>query len=64
MLDLIGRVADGWLPSLPYLRAVSRGYLTLNAMIDEGAAHAGRDPGRYGACLISPASSPGPVLAC
>ena len=42
MLDLIGRKADGWLPSLPHLEP---GDLTAgNAAIDEAAAEAGRDP--------------------
>ncbi|MET0133575.1 MAG: LLM class flavin-dependent oxidoreductase [Kibdelosporangium sp.] len=42
MLQLIGRKADGWLPSLPYLKPgdLARG----NAIIDEAAAAAGRDP--------------------
>jgi alkanesulfonate monooxygenase SsuD/methylene tetrahydromethanopterin reductase-like flavin-dependent oxidoreductase (luciferase family) len=42
MLRLIGRKADGWLPSLPYLQDgdLARG----NAIIDEAAAKAGRDP--------------------
>jgi alkanesulfonate monooxygenase SsuD/methylene tetrahydromethanopterin reductase-like flavin-dependent oxidoreductase (luciferase family) len=43
MLRLIGRVADGWLPSLSYLGgvpALARG----NAVIDEAAVAAGRDP--------------------
>ncbi|WP_344791704.1 LLM class flavin-dependent oxidoreductase [Gryllotalpicola daejeonensis] len=42
MLRLIGRVGDGWLPSLPYLRAgdLQRG----NATIDEAATRAGRSP--------------------
>ena len=43
MLRLIGRLADGWLPSLPYydsLDALARG----NAAIDDAAAGAGRDP--------------------
>jgi hypothetical protein len=42
MLRLIGRKADGWLPSLQYLQDgdLDRG----NATIDEAAAHAGRDP--------------------
>jgi alkanesulfonate monooxygenase SsuD/methylene tetrahydromethanopterin reductase-like flavin-dependent oxidoreductase (luciferase family)/hemerythrin-like domain-containing protein len=45
MLRLIGRVADGWLPSLPYL---TRGLADLadgNALIDEAALAAGRHPG-------------------
>ncbi len=42
MLRLIGRLADGWLPSLFYLEpgALGRG----NAAIDESATAAGRDP--------------------
>jgi alkanesulfonate monooxygenase SsuD/methylene tetrahydromethanopterin reductase-like flavin-dependent oxidoreductase (luciferase family) len=42
MLQLTGRLADGWLPSLSYLQA---GQLTAgNAVIDEAASAAGRDP--------------------
>jgi alkanesulfonate monooxygenase SsuD/methylene tetrahydromethanopterin reductase-like flavin-dependent oxidoreductase (luciferase family) len=42
MQRLIGRAADGWLPSLPYLRPgdLQRGMAT----IDEAARAAGRDP--------------------
>jgi Luciferase-like monooxygenase/FAD binding domain len=42
MLRLIGRKADGWLPSLPYftLEELDRA----NGIIDEAAAGAGRDP--------------------
>ena len=42
MLDLVGRRADGWLPSVPYLAegALSAG----NAAIDEAADRAGRRP--------------------
>jgi len=43
MLRLVGRTADGWLPSVPYLSDlgdIARG----NAIIDEAAAAAGRDP--------------------
>ncbi len=42
MLALTGRVADGWLPSLPYMQPgdLERG----NAAIDEAAEGAGRDP--------------------
>ncbi|SFA84397.1 Flavin-dependent oxidoreductase, luciferase family (includes alkanesulfonate monooxygenase SsuD and methylene tetrahydromethanopterin reductase) [Amycolatopsis marina] len=43
MLRLLGRVADGWLPSLGYLPG--REALTeLNAIIDESAGESGRDP--------------------
>jgi len=42
MLDLVGRKADGWLPSLPMMElgGVSKG----NAIIDDAARAAGRDP--------------------
>lgn len=42
MLRLLGRKADGWLPSLPYLQEgdLERG----NAIIDAAATGAGRDP--------------------
>jgi alkanesulfonate monooxygenase SsuD/methylene tetrahydromethanopterin reductase-like flavin-dependent oxidoreductase (luciferase family) len=43
MLDLIGRVADGWVPSLGYSPP---GRLPeLNERIDEGANRTGREPG-------------------
>ena len=42
MLNLVGRRADGWLPSLPYLKPGDLG--AGNAAIDEAAAAAGRDP--------------------
>lgn len=42
MLALTGRLADGWLPSMPYLKP---GDLAAgNAAIDEAAAQAGRSP--------------------
>ncbi|MHA4818725.1 LLM class flavin-dependent oxidoreductase [Streptomyces aculeolatus] len=44
MLRLVGRAADGWLPSLPYFdspAALADG----NAVIDEAAVAAGRAPG-------------------
>jgi alkanesulfonate monooxygenase SsuD/methylene tetrahydromethanopterin reductase-like flavin-dependent oxidoreductase (luciferase family) len=44
MLRLVGRAADGWLPSLPYLAGGPADLAALNAHIDEGAAAAGRDP--------------------
>lgn len=43
MLRLIGRKGDGWLPSLPYLEPGELG--RSNAIIDEAAIEAGRDPG-------------------
>jgi alkanesulfonate monooxygenase SsuD/methylene tetrahydromethanopterin reductase-like flavin-dependent oxidoreductase (luciferase family) len=44
MLRLVGRAADGWLPSLPYLPNGPADLVDLNAQIDEGASAAGRDP--------------------
>lgn len=42
MLRLVGARADGWLPSLPYLKP---GDLAAgNAVIDAAATQAGRDP--------------------
>ncbi|HEY5032896.1 MAG TPA: LLM class flavin-dependent oxidoreductase [Actinomycetes bacterium] len=43
MLALVGRVADGWLPSLSYLDGIEQ-LADLNAVIDEAASSAGRDP--------------------
>lgn len=42
MLDLVGRKADGWLPSLPFMEpgGLQRG----NAAVDAAAVAAGRDP--------------------
>ncbi|QNO37260.1 LLM class flavin-dependent oxidoreductase [Protaetiibacter sp. SSC-01] len=42
MLRLVGRLADGWLPSLPYMD--ERGVAPGNAEIDAAAEEAGRDP--------------------
>ena len=42
MLRLVGRLADGWLPSLPYFD--ERGVAPGNAEIDRAAEQAGRDP--------------------
>ncbi|MGN9906969.1 LLM class flavin-dependent oxidoreductase [Phytohabitans sp. LJ34] len=42
MLRLIGRKADGWLPSLGYLKPGE--FRAGNKIIDEAAAEAGRDP--------------------
>lgn len=44
ILKLTGRVADGWLPSLPYLPGGATDLEEMNKHIDEGAASAGRDP--------------------
>lgn len=43
MLRLIGRKADGWLPSLAYLKGVQQ-LAESNEVIDEAADAAGRDP--------------------
>jgi alkanesulfonate monooxygenase SsuD/methylene tetrahydromethanopterin reductase-like flavin-dependent oxidoreductase (luciferase family) len=42
MLNMIGRLADGWIPSLPY--APPDVIPDMQRRIDEGAAEAGRDP--------------------
>jgi FAD/FMN-containing dehydrogenase len=42
MLRLTGRKADGWLPTLEYIR--SPDVKTANRIIDDAAAEAGRDP--------------------
>lgn len=42
MLDLLGRKADGWLPSLSYMPPSA--LAQAHARIDAGAASAGRDP--------------------
>ena len=44
MLRLVGRVADGWLPSLAYLAKGPGELAELNALVDEGAEAAGREP--------------------
>ncbi|GAA3786617.1 LLM class flavin-dependent oxidoreductase [Streptomyces chiangmaiensis] len=44
ILRLVGRVADGWLPSLSYIEGGLAGLAQANRHIDEGAEAAGRDP--------------------
>lgn len=44
MLRLTGRLGDGWLPSLPYLKGGPSDLADMNAHIDAGAKQAGRDP--------------------
>lgn len=46
ILNLTGRVADGWLPSLGYVPGGPAGLEEMNKYIDEGAASAGRDPSK------------------
>jgi len=41
-LDLIGRLADGWVPSLSYLSPES--FRAASVQLDDAAARAGRDP--------------------
>ncbi|MFI7589875.1 LLM class flavin-dependent oxidoreductase [Spongisporangium articulatum] len=55
MLALLGRAADGWLPSLPWLEPGD--YARGNARIDEAAEAAGRDP-RAIRRLLNVGSSP------
>jgi len=45
MLQLIGRAADGWLPTMHGLKGGVEELDEDNAIIDEAAAAAGRDPG-------------------
>jgi len=44
MLRLVGRRADGWIPTLGYLEGGVADLEEMNKYIDEGAAQAGRDP--------------------
>lgn len=44
MLAMTGRAADGWLPSLGYLKGGPSELKEMNAYIDEGALSAGRKP--------------------
>lgn len=44
MLRLTGRLGDGWLPSLGYLKGGPADLDRMNEQIDEGAAAAGREP--------------------
>ncbi|MEU4219376.1 LLM class flavin-dependent oxidoreductase [Actinoplanes sp. NPDC026623] len=46
MLRLIGRAADGVLPSLSYLAGGPADYAGINRHIDDSAGESGRDPGR------------------
>lgn len=44
ILNLTGRLGDGWLPSLPYLQGGLPDLQEMNKHIDEGAEQVGRDP--------------------
>jgi alkanesulfonate monooxygenase SsuD/methylene tetrahydromethanopterin reductase-like flavin-dependent oxidoreductase (luciferase family) len=44
ILNMTGRVADGWLPTLAYLPGGVADLAAMNKYIDEGAASVGRDP--------------------
>ena len=44
ILAMVGRAADGWLPSLQYLPKGLPELTEMNRHIDEGALSAGRDP--------------------
>jgi alkanesulfonate monooxygenase SsuD/methylene tetrahydromethanopterin reductase-like flavin-dependent oxidoreductase (luciferase family) len=44
ILNLTGRLADGWLPSLAYLPGGPADLKEMNKQIDDGAFSAGRDP--------------------
>jgi alkanesulfonate monooxygenase SsuD/methylene tetrahydromethanopterin reductase-like flavin-dependent oxidoreductase (luciferase family) len=45
MLELTGRLGDGWLPTIEYVENGMRGLAESNARIDDAAAAAGRQPG-------------------
>ncbi len=44
MLELVGRTADGWLPSLGYLPGGAADLAAMNERIDDAALASGRDP--------------------
>jgi alkanesulfonate monooxygenase SsuD/methylene tetrahydromethanopterin reductase-like flavin-dependent oxidoreductase (luciferase family) len=65
MLRLTGRLGDGWMPSLPYLKGGPSDLADLNRFIDEGAESVGRDPSAIRRMLNIGgqfASSPGAFL--
>lgn|SRR6185312_3938113 len=61
MLRLVGRKADGWLPSLAYLQ--DGGLTSGNQVIDEAAEAAGRDPREITRLLNVPPNVPAEELA-
>jgi alkanesulfonate monooxygenase SsuD/methylene tetrahydromethanopterin reductase-like flavin-dependent oxidoreductase (luciferase family) len=60
MLSLIGRAADGWVPSLGYVQPAD--LLEGNRRIDEAASAAGRDPGSIRRVLNAGADVPAALL--
>lgn len=44
ILNMTGRIADGWLPSLGYIKGGPAEITEMNKNIDEGAHEAGREP--------------------
>jgi alkanesulfonate monooxygenase SsuD/methylene tetrahydromethanopterin reductase-like flavin-dependent oxidoreductase (luciferase family) len=61
MLSLVGRAADGWVPSLGYVQPAD--LLEGNRRIDEAAAAAGRDPSVIRRVLNAGADVPAEQLA-
>jgi alkanesulfonate monooxygenase SsuD/methylene tetrahydromethanopterin reductase-like flavin-dependent oxidoreductase (luciferase family) len=57
MLALTGDVADGWLPTVPYIDLDSDAQRSHHA-IDEAARRAGRDPAAIERALIAPLDGP------
>ena len=64
MLRLTGSVADGWLPSLGYLRGGPAELAAMNAVIDDGRRRPGRTRGAVRRLLNIRAASPRPAPAC
>lgn len=46
ILGLVGREADGWVPSLGYLKGGAAELGKMSRIVDDAAAEAGRDPGQ------------------
>ena len=46
ILGLVGRKADGWVPSLGYLKGGAAELGKMSRIVDDAAAEAGRDPGQ------------------
>ncbi|WP_022927247.1 LLM class flavin-dependent oxidoreductase [Patulibacter americanus] len=60
MLGLTGRLADGWLPTIPYIDLAADAQRSHHA-IDEAAKRAGREPGDVERALIAPLDGPPPT---